>query len=45
MQTAKKYKNPPDRKQNSKPDKNLKQDPVVYVSETGKGFGIKALCV
>ncbi|KAJ7326672.1 hypothetical protein JRQ81_016431 [Phrynocephalus forsythii] len=34
VQTAKKSKNPPDRKQTSKPDKILKKDPVVYVSET-----------
>ncbi|EMP29569.1 Replication factor C subunit 1 [Chelonia mydas] len=36
MQSVKKSKKPPGRKpSSSKPDKVLKQDPVVYVSETG----------
>ncbi|KAH0616248.1 hypothetical protein JD844_027222 [Phrynosoma platyrhinos] len=34
IQLAKKAKNPPDRKQSPEPDKILKKDPVVYVSET-----------
>ncbi|XP_053110032.1 replication factor C subunit 1 isoform X2 [Hemicordylus capensis] len=34
VQLVKKSKQPPDRKQSSKPDKILKKEPVVYVSET-----------
>lgn len=36
----KKSKKDPVRKQSLKPDKILKKDPVVYVSETGNGYSM-----